>query len=479
MSGTNSLLVGGFMGNNTSSTSYGLIAGAINNNSTEANVSSKMHTACTLSNFGACADDLVGTSMSTYLVRNGGANGNETISFTFGSASPTWISDATHSDSVVADNLVCIKNSAGSVGVLNTVTIQCNSTNPYVQYVMGLNGSWTLSTTAVYAGVLGMLNGGSMQTTEEDRALTRAEEAGTASRLQWYQSTLSSGTTTIQFRNAGGNGNQVLSISSSTTGLAQDTTHSDSITAATDIDHKLSSTNSSGTGTFIAIDFVGSSAAHMAQSAYNNNTGNSSALYEPIGGYLNANTTEAIVATQIPYACTASKLKIRSFATSTGTVISRIATSTGNQTVSISSAQGVVADTTHSDSITATNDLHTKLSTTGSFFFSQIGFTLDDGSASGHTWNVSVTDSLTLSETVNFNATWALSASDTLVLSDAAGANANWALSASDSLTLAESVVGVANDVAGSTDTLTLSEAVTGVVTVGGQISRAIVIVMR
>lgn len=111
--------------------------------------------------------------------------------------------------------------------------------------------SWLLTNSygVINHGTSGYVSpfGSGFSNSTESKAQLKARDAYTVSGLYLHVSTNNCGTaTTWRFRNAGANGNQVVTIPANTTGAFQDTTHSDSVASGALYAEYF--TNSSGSG---------------------------------------------------------------------------------------------------------------------------------------------------------------------------------------------------------------------------------------
>lgn len=211
----------------------------------------------------------------------------------------------------------------------------------------------------------------------------KLDKAGTLSLLQIQCTTnAQSGSTTITSRRNSAAGNQTISVAAAATGIFQDTTHSDSVSAGNTIDYNISAPNNATfavatlgslfSGTSVTAGFTAASDQNSS-SGSTVNAGNASVTrYIPgIGAgdnsqpfYTIAEATAQAVAVS---AGTLSRLGTYvSSNTSTNSItwVFRKNTANGNQTISIAAGAGYTEDTTHTDTITG-GDLIDTASTSG------------------------------------------------------------------------------------------------------------------
>jgi hypothetical protein len=195
---------------------------------------------------------------------------------------------------------------------------------------------------------------------------------------------------TITSRKNSGAGNQSLSISNSN-GIVVDTTHSDALSAGDTAD--TNSVTSSGSGAVYGYSyaFAGGTSKHdigcTADTAFA--AAASITAYHPFGASISqALTAEAKAEAKMPYATTASNLRIQVTANSAQTVTlgSRKNAGAGNQSASVgSSATGTIEDVTHTDSYASGDLINAQTVTGGSGTVSWSGIlvSLNDGSNAG------------------------------------------------------------------------------------------------
>ena len=166
----------------------------------------------------------------TFQFRNNGANGNQVVSVT---ASTTGLfQDTTNTDTVTSGNPCCIKfTSAAGSGTLTLGggSIQFDPTTDHVIYVNSANSSFTTGG-ARYYSLSDMQSG----TGTEANAQVKFQVAGTLSKMEVYVHTNASTTNCagkLRVNGADGGGGVAVSVTASTTGLFQDATNTQSVSA--------------------------------------------------------------------------------------------------------------------------------------------------------------------------------------------------------------------------------------------------------
>lgn len=360
------------------------IGTAIDNTATESQMQFKAVTAFTLANFGLRVITNTVGSPGTYHSRIGAANGNLAVTPTGNTTG--WFSDTTHSDSISATNLVDWSR-IGGVITLSLFCFNTQASSPFAVWMerVQVNLPTSQGFSWPFAGLTAYTVAGSDAYTQ-----TVVRCAGTWKSLSLNINT-NSGTDTIKSRVGGADGNQVISTSS--TGIVQDTTHSDSITSGNLLNISVQ-TSASSNVFYLSSEFAGTTSAQDvgAVSSGAGVTGVSftaSTTYYacPYGG-LSTSTTEVNNKLNCPYALTLSRPRIyvHSNSSSTMTVTARKNGSDGNAVVSVSSgATGEMEDTTHSDSFASADDLNFSLvvGAGGNVALRSLRTLLDDGSNTG------------------------------------------------------------------------------------------------
>ena len=363
------------------STSYYIPLGNVCNNNltTESQVQSTERASATYSKLYALIQANSRTTASTLRFRKNGANGNQSASIT---ASTTGtFQDATNTDSVVATDLTCVSLTTGtgtasqtvaSVGVEYTPNSGCLS--KYVAYNNGIAPSVSGSGVTSHACLAGTWATIFQSADTDVRFPVRA--AGTISNcFVNISSNTYTTATTAGIRKTGAAGNNSVSITASTTGTFEDTSHTDSvgtsdylslyITTGSDSSHSLSFRwggalfTSSGTNSDLVAWVSNTKARGTTSNTYVHVTGDFGML---------GTTTESICQDAILFSCRLSNLRVRaSTLNSITTWTMRINGANGNQSVSTpASGSGVFEDTTNHDDISTSASVAVQCSSSSS-----------------------------------------------------------------------------------------------------------------
>lgn len=230
-------------------------------------------------------------------------------------------------------------------------------------------GSVAASTTLYRAIGISQV-GAAVSPTTEAFCATPLRQAGVFSRFYWIVVSNDRGTSTARFRVNSGNGNQVVSITASTTGQFQDTTNKDTVAAALTVETSLVT----GAGGTVFVELV-QSVVFDSASAYTqystqhsaNYTVASTTYYSPLSQCQTAQSTENL--TQLTMAAGGTLKNGFAYVSATRavacTIRSRVNTANGNIVVTLTgSAVGLFEDTTNTDTL-AVNDLVNMSLTTG------------------------------------------------------------------------------------------------------------------
>lgn len=208
------------------------------------NVLTAMRTAGTASNYQIVVGANTSTNAVTTTFRVSGVSGNQTISLT--AATTGLFEDATHTDTYAATDTINGQwvTGAGTSNTAPTVLGVCLSPSASAYDLAGGNGytsTSTLSTSGpTYFPILGS-DKASNQTTEAN-AQVNFPHTGSFSHLRYGVTANSgaAGTMTAVFRKNSANGNQSISITNNTTGLFEDTTHTDSVATSNIVNSEIS-----------------------------------------------------------------------------------------------------------------------------------------------------------------------------------------------------------------------------------------------
>jgi len=213
-------------------TQFFMISGDINNNSvTETVVQWTIRFGGTWSNLTARITASTTTLASTVNSRIGAANGTQTLSIA--AATTGTFEDTTHTDAIVAGNLLDTEFISGGASTGSITIARLNyhfkSTNPnYAWIASGAVSGQNFGVTQFKAPAGNINNVGAEAS--EQLLIRNAITTLTVQDL-YVRVTINSvnGTTTVQTRKNGANGTLVVSIGAAATGVFEDTTHSDSL----------------------------------------------------------------------------------------------------------------------------------------------------------------------------------------------------------------------------------------------------------
>lgn len=187
------------------------------------------------------------TATSTIRLRKNSANGNSAVSI--GSSATGEFEDSSGTDAVAANDLVCFQRVIGATGTSVVVTVSSivfsAESNTVNKIGLASSGGSSFSAASSYLKVNSI---SAADPTTESRNQVQVNHNFTWQHLYSYISANSrSTTTTIKSRVNGADGNQSLSITSSSTGAFEDTSNTDSVVTNDLIDFLISC--AAGTGT--------------------------------------------------------------------------------------------------------------------------------------------------------------------------------------------------------------------------------------
>lgn len=203
----------------------------------------------TLSNLFAEVGSNARTTTTTFRSRVNSGNGNMTFSVT--ASSTGLFEDTTNSDSIAIDDLVNFSITTGTgteILSLSSMAADFTTTNNKTMYSAAADLTQTVNASVTtYYPFAGALR---TSTTESDM-IAEANLKFIASLLQCnISSNTVSANSTLRFRKNSGNGNQVVTITASTTGVFQDTTNTDFVQDSDEINYQLVT---GGSGTSLVI----------------------------------------------------------------------------------------------------------------------------------------------------------------------------------------------------------------------------------
>lgn len=219
----------------TSATFFNTIAGTLGFGGTESSQQTTMRTRGTLKNMSCGINANTRSTASTILSRKNTANG--ALSISIGATLTGVFEDTTHSDSLVSGDLVNTSVVVGTgVGSLTATFVAAEfiTTNGR-QQIMSADAS-----TVNAAATNNYSYGGNLSRATEADSKTKTLMPFFASFLGCVvTSNTVTAASTLKFRINGANGNQSVSITASTTGLFEDSTHTDVVAVNTEIDDQV------------------------------------------------------------------------------------------------------------------------------------------------------------------------------------------------------------------------------------------------
>lgn len=341
---------------------YGAMNGATV--TTEAEVALTCRTAATLSKLSCYIKTNSRSDNTVVTSRKNAAGGNMTI--TIAGATTGWVQDLTNSDALVAGDTFDVKvlMGAGSGNcIIDAFIAELDSSANVAHTYFGIQRSSGAAFTASAASTTSTIcaQGSAQSNTASGREKADLPATGTISNLQAYATANPRSTaTTVQVNKAGAAGNNTVSVTASTTGLFEDTTHSDAFTAGNALGFAVITGAGTGNLTFGRISVMFTS-ADLTYPLFVGETGSvtksSSGAYSiyATGEMAITNTnTEADAQMLAVHAMTWSNMQIRvgTVTTATFVVKSRVNGADGNQALSlIATSSGLFEDTTHSDAL--------------------------------------------------------------------------------------------------------------------------------
>ncbi len=334
--------------------------------------------------------------------RINGVNGNLIVTVAFGSTG--LFSDTTHSDAVADgtpwnwyQTYAAVFNKTFTVVTVWAAYSATSGTKaPYGWTAPNSSGTTAnAASTNYYAPGVGGTGSNTLseETSETSQSKNLVRAAGTVSNLQRRVITNgNANSATLVSRAGGADGNQTITIAAAATGLFEDTTHSDTLTAGTTLDQRLGT----GSGTVNLVTIL--SAYTFAPTGTNHDliagdTGLQLSYaagatdYSPVLGYGWPLTTEATTQILAPFALgNISNLRINvgtNGSSTSATLRYRANGADGSEAVTIGAAStGTFEDTTHSDTASQGDKMGLKCSgqTSGAVVYNWTGLTVDTAS---------------------------------------------------------------------------------------------------
>lgn len=395
---TNALLVscrpGGSIGFGTFGDTFSFVVGDFGSSTTAAATWAVPSPAGTFSKVGVnCTINGNGGTAEKIAIQKNGTTGNQNASLAAGVTG--WVEDTSHTDSFSAgDTAVVIRTGGGfNNTTITTHRSQFNSSTPAsLESADDESNSFAYSTGALFAALIGTWGNNGTESREQQKR----RAAGTLANLTVHISSSNTGTQTIKLRKNTADGNQLISISSGTTGLASDASHTDSIASGDLVAVSGVSTASGGSKNFYSARMAGTISAQdlFAHTPGLINVGTVATYYEAVGGQGGSVGTESTQQIHAAFAFTASKLRLTVASNSggaggAGNLKFRVAGADGNQIASFTaSATGTFEDVSHTDSVSSGAAINHKLSITAgaaTLAIQDCAVLIDDGSNSGAT----------------------------------------------------------------------------------------------
>lgn|SRR3990167_1218419 len=305
---------------------------------------------------------------STLRTRVNAGNGNQVVTIT-GSTTGKF-EDTSNTDTVTAGQEWATEIVGGAGGTTFTYSVVqllfAASSNTVARYSCA-----AVANTSNSATRYSLLSGpGTLITTEAQAELRFVGSATLKNMAVNVTANARTSTTTFRSRINAANGALVVSVTSGTTGVIEDTSNSDSVTAGQDINYSVATgTGSSESITYsIAVDAeTTDSSSHLFAGGSPGAIATSVTTYAPCGGLNEFNTTEGNAQAEANLAFTASDLEINLSANgieTNSTLRFRVNGANGNQAVTITgSTTGWFTDAVNTDSVVAADLINYQLVT--------------------------------------------------------------------------------------------------------------------
>jgi hypothetical protein len=218
---------------------------------TEANVKTRQRKAGTLRNLAIYVASNARTTTTTIKSRKNGADGNLVLTINAGATG--WIEDTTHSDTIAADDDIdfSITTGTGTENLIFTsLSAEFESTTADAQIGNGSSTGIAYNDATVYDAALCGILTDSVGSASEANVQIKARGAYTFSNLGCFvtQNDIAA-QSTVKFRKNTAAGNMSVPITSSTTGLFQDTSATDTVTTGDVINYQINPTSVTGSHT--------------------------------------------------------------------------------------------------------------------------------------------------------------------------------------------------------------------------------------
>lgn len=357
------VLGGAGYANSTGVTFIPLCSGALTtrgaNNSTETTQQVTYRTVGTFTNLLANCSSHTSNTVLTLRNNAGGTAGNETVTL----SATGIVEDTTHNDTVTAGNKYDIQLSALASTVAVIAITYAATTNTACR-IMCTNNAGVADSVGAFQPLAGLLTAAGVT---ESQAQTIIKKTGTLTNFLVNVVASSSATGTWISRVAAGNGNLTVTSTASTTGITEDTTHTDNRVSGDLANYERSAGTFNGNIGILGCDFTSTNGDSMVENATASPGTIATSLTKnyPLCGDLSQPASEAITEVTARDAYTCSLLTMNVFAngiTGATAVRFRVNGGNGNQVASTTTT-GNITDTTNTDTTTATQDINYQLIT--------------------------------------------------------------------------------------------------------------------
>ncbi len=306
---------------------------------------------------------------TTVRSRLNGADGNLTVTISAGATGV--FTDLTNSDTIASGDTYNASVTTDALGIntiiISVVSATINSTGGGHAVLMGTNSANANFSTASSTRYI-QLGGTTVPETTESNAQFRF---GTTSTLRnliiIVTANTTSTTTTIRSRVGAADGNMVISVTSGSTGTFEDTTNTDSVNTASDVN--LSVVRGTGSGNFIVSYFGLTASAPITENSdiFSGNSGGANqrgassaySFYGFCGEFRGAQ--EPAFSNRLYFDTTLSNLRIlvtvNTYAADATFSLFKNGSAVNNTCTITAGATGLFQDTTHTDDFVSGNDI--------------------------------------------------------------------------------------------------------------------------
>lgn len=237
-------------------TRYFALSGSGTPNTTESQAVTTIRGTFTGSNLSTYITSNARTSTTTYRTRKNTANGGMSVSV--GSTATGLFEDNSNSDSLANTDTYCLSmttsTSTGSI-ICRFVSVAISSSSK--QYFATCGNVQTAAAVAQNVTTYFRLFGSLIASATENARRIRMRHTASASKLMArVTANTSDQTTTVRTRVNGANGNQSLSITTTATGLFEDTTNSDSLITTDYINYQVAVPAGAGSVSFVHMSML-------------------------------------------------------------------------------------------------------------------------------------------------------------------------------------------------------------------------------